>query len=184
VQRRAPSTYADGVLRIRADLVGEMGELARRDHPNETCGVVAGPAGSGRAERLVPMDNAAAAPGYPGFYHAETDTLRFGDTFYAWESGADLRLFRELDARDEDLVVIYHSHAKPGSEAYPSMIDEEIARSFPDAHHVIVGLTDPRAEPVVRSYRVADGTLVEEAVEVVESYMFAHTGADDVPDHA
>jgi len=25
--------------------------------------------------------------------------------------------------------------------------------------------------------------VTEEDVEVVESYMFAHTGADDVPDH-
>jgi hypothetical protein len=34
-----------------------------------------------------------------------------------------------------------------------------------------------------RSYRIVDGVVTEEDVDVVESYMFAHTGADDVPDN-
>ena len=168
------------MLVIRADLVDEIVAHARREHPNEACGVVAGPEGSGRPERVVPMVNAAALPGYPGFHHPETGTLRFGDTFYTWESKADLLLNRELDARGEKMVVIYHSHTKPGSEAYPSVIDVEIAQGFPEAHHLIVGLGGPALE--VRSYRVAGAELVEEDVDVVESYMFAHTGADAKPD--
>jgi proteasome lid subunit RPN8/RPN11 len=177
------------VLVIRADLVDEIVAHARRDHPNEACGVIAGPEGSDRPERFLPMVNAAAVPGYPGFYHAETDTRRFGDTFYTWESKADLLLDRELDARGETMVVIYHSHTKPGSAAYPSVIDTEIAQGHPDAHHVIVGMQDPSASarPDVRSYRMQGSALVEEDVrivegEVVESYMFAHTGADAIPD--
>ena len=35
----------------------------------------------------------------------------------------------------------------------------------------------------LRSFRIVDGVVTEEDVEVVESYMFAHTGADDVPDN-
>ena len=173
------------MLVIRADLVDEIVAHARRDHPNEACGVLAGPEGGDRPERFIPMVNAAALPGYPGFHHPETGTVRFGDTFYTWESKADLLLNRELDARGEAMVVIYHSHTKPGSEAYPSVIDVEIAQGFPEAHHLIVGLQDPQnpGRPEVRSYRTVDGGLVEEDVEVVESYMFAHTGADDVPDN-
>jgi [CysO sulfur-carrier protein]-S-L-cysteine hydrolase len=34
----------------------------------------------------------------------------------------------------------------------------------------------------LRSYRIIDGEVTEEPVDVVESYMFSHTGADDVPD--
>ena len=179
------------MLVIRADLVDEIVAHARRDHPNEACGVIAGPEGGDRPERLIPMVNAAALPGYPGFHHPETDTLRFGDTFYTWESKADLLLDRELTAREETMVVIYHSHTKPGSAAYPSVIDVEIAQGHPDAHHVIVGMRDPRnpGRPEVRSYRTVGEKLVEEDVsvvqsyDVVESYMFAHTGADDVPDN-
>ena len=170
------------MLVIRADLVDEMVAHARRDHPNEACGVIAGPEGDDRPERLIPMVNAAALPGYPGFYHAETDTLRFGDTFYAWPSKADLLLDRELGERGEAMVVIYHSHTKPGSRAYPSGIDTEIAQGHPEAHHVIVGMQDPTGRPELRSYRTDGPALVEEDVEVVESYMFAHTGADAIPD--
>ena len=179
---RAAAPYPGVVLVIRADLVDAMVAHARRDHPNEACGVIVGPEGSGRPERLVPMVNAAAQPGYPGFPHPETDTLRFGDTFYTWESGADLRLYRALDAAGEEMVVIYHSHAFPGSRAVPSVIDVEIAQGHPDAHHLIVGVADRDApRPEVRSYRTVDGALVEEGVDVVESYMFAHTGADAIP---
>jgi proteasome lid subunit RPN8/RPN11 len=183
------ATYPGGVLAIRADLVDEIIAHARRDHPNEACGVIVGPEGGGRPERVIPMVNAAALPGYPGFHHPETDTVRFGDTFYTWESKADLLLNRELDARGEEMVVIYHSHTKPGSEAYPSVIDTEIAQGFPEAHHVIVGMQDPTGpgRPDVRSYRTVGPALVEEDVrvvesyDVVESYMFAHTGADAIP---
>ncbi len=47
--------------------------------------------------------------------------------------------------------------------------------------------TREEARPTVggyefRSFRIVDGVVTEEDVEVVESYMFAHTGADDVPD--
>ena len=181
---------------IRADLVEEIVAHARRDHPNEACGVVAGPEGGDRPERVVPMVNAAALPGYPGFPHPETGTVRFGDTFYTWESKADLLLHRELESRGETMVVIYHSHTRPGSAAYPSVIDVEIAQGHPEAHHVIVGMQDPQGpgRPDVRSFRTVGAELVEEDVRVVgsyavrdgrgevESYMFAHTGADAVPD--
>ena len=39
---------------------------AKRDHPDEACGIVAGPKGSDRAERLVEMVNAAGSPGSQG----------------------------------------------------------------------------------------------------------------------
>ena len=59
-------------------------EHARKDHPDEACGVVAGPAGSDRAVRFVPMLNAAMSP-----------------TFYEFDSGDLLRLYKEMDERDE-----------------------------------------------------------------------------------
>jgi [CysO sulfur-carrier protein]-S-L-cysteine hydrolase len=157
-----------GVLVIRADLVEEIVAHARRDHPDEACGVIAGPAGSDRPERFIPMLNAARSP-----------------TFYEFDSGDLLRLYRDMDARDEDPVVIYHSHT--ATEAYPSRTDISYA-SEPGAHYVLVS-TREQAVPNntghdFRSFRIVDGVVTEEDVEVVESYMFSHTGADDVPDHA
>jgi proteasome lid subunit RPN8/RPN11 len=152
------------VLVIRRDLVDEIVAHARRDHPDECCGVIAGPDGSDRAERFVPMVNAARSP-----------------TFYEFESGDLLRLYREMAARDESPVVVYHSHT--ATEAYPSRTDVSYA-SEPYAHYVLVSTRDdqPAGDLEFRSYRIVDGEVTEEPVEVVESYMFSHTGADDVPD--
>ena len=162
MRRGWSGTYAGDVLRIRADLVEEIVAHARRDHPDEACGVIAGPEGSDRPERFVPMLNAARSP-----------------TFYEFDSGDLLRLYRDMDDRDEVPVVVYHSHT--ATEAYPSRTDIGLAQE-PYAHYVLVSTREPD-EHEFRSFRIVDGAVTEEDVEVVESYMFAHTGADDVPDN-
>jgi proteasome lid subunit RPN8/RPN11 len=121
---------------------------ARRDHPDEACGVVAGPAGSDRAERLIPMQNAARSP-----------------TFYEFDSADLLALYRDLDDRDEVPVVIYHSHT--ATEAYPSRTDVSLAGE-PGAHYVLVSTRDPDSVEF-RSFRIVDGTVTEEDVRVVSA---------------
>ncbi len=121
---------------------------ARRDHPDEACGVIAGPEGSDRPERFIPMLNAARSP-----------------TFYEFDSADLLRLYREMDANDEVPVVIYHSHT--ATEAYPSRTDVSYA-SEPDAHYVLVSTRDDTDE--FRSFRIVEGEISEERVEVVTEY--------------
>jgi [CysO sulfur-carrier protein]-S-L-cysteine hydrolase len=137
------------VLRIRRDLVDAMVAHARRDHPDEACGVIAGPEGSDRAERFIPMLNAARSP-----------------TFYEFDSTDLLKLYREMDANDEVPVVIYHSHT--ATEAYPSRTDVSYA-SEPEAHYVLVSTRDPEADEL-RSFRIVDGEITEEPVDVVPEY--------------
>jgi proteasome lid subunit RPN8/RPN11 len=119
---------------------------ARRDHPDEACGVVAGPAGSDRPERHLPMLNAERSP-----------------TFYRFDSMEQLRVWREMDERDEEPVIIYHSHT--ATEAYPSRTDIGLA-SEPGAHYVLVSTRVPD-EAEFRSFRIVDGAVTEEPVEVV-----------------
>ena len=119
---------------------------ARRDHPDEACGVVAGPVGSDRPERHLPMLNAERSP-----------------TFYRFDSMEQLRVWREMDERDEEPVIIYHSHT--ATEAYPSRTDVGLA-SEPGAHYVLVSTRDPD-EAEFRSFRIVDGAVTEEPVEVV-----------------
>lgn len=121
---------------------------ARREHPLEACGVVAGPVGSDRAVRFVPLRNAAASP-----------------TFYEVDSADLLRLYRDLDKRDEEPVVIYHSHTS--TEAYPSRTDVALAAE-PGAHYVVVSTRadDGRGPVEFRSYRIVDGTVTAEPVQV------------------
>ncbi len=137
------------VLVIRVDLVDAMVAHARADHPDEACGVVAGPEGSDRPERFVAMTNAERSP-----------------TFYRFDSGEQLRLWREMDAADEAPVVIYHSHT--ATEAYPSRTDISYA-SEPDAHYVLVSTRDPERHEL-RSYRIVDGVVTEEDIRIVDNY--------------
>ncbi|MHA7649537.1 M67 family metallopeptidase [Mycobacterium sp. ML4] len=143
------------VLVIRADLVDAMVAHARRDHPDEVCGVLAGPYGSGRPERHIPMTNAERSP-----------------TFYRFDSGEQLRVWRALERADEAPVVIYHSH--PSGEAYPSRTDIDLAAE-PDAHYVVVATRDPHRHEL-RSFRIVNGIVREEPVDIVEQYGARPTG--------
>lgn len=138
------------MLNIKQSLVDAMVAHARADHPDEACGVIAGPAGSDRPERFIPMVNAARS-----------------STFYEFDSADLLRLYREMDARDEEPVVVYHSHT--ATQAYPSRTDIAYA-SEPEAHYVLVSTRDGVAQedPVeVRSFRIVDGEVSEEPIEIV-----------------
>lgn len=139
------------VLRISRAHVDAIVRHARADHPDEACGVIAGPAGTDRPERVVPMVNAARSP-----------------TFYEFDSADLLALYREMDARDEEPVVIYHSHT--ATEAYPSRTDIAYA-SEPNAHYVLVSTREcgPDEGPYqFRSFRIVDGQVTEEPVEILE----------------
>jgi proteasome lid subunit RPN8/RPN11 len=133
------------MLTIAAGLRDQIVAHARADHPDEACGVIAGPAGSDRPERFIPMLNAERSP-----------------TFYRFDSLEQLRVWREMDDRDEEPVVIYHSHT--ATEAYPSRTDVSYA-SEPGAHYVLVSTRDEDAGEF-RSFKIIDGVVAEEPVTI------------------
>ena len=139
------------MLRLSQDVYDAIVAHAKRDHPDEACGVVAGPEGSERPERFIEMVNAAGSP-----------------TFYEFDSTELLQLYKEMDSRDEEPVVIYHSHT--ATEAYPSRTDIGLAME-PNAHYVLVSTREHgnNEGPVeFRSYRIVDGVVTEEEVDVVD----------------
>ena len=146
---RGEVPYAGRVLTIDKAIRDAIVEHARADHPDEACGVVAGPAGTDRPERFIPMANAARSP-----------------TFYEFDSADLLKLYRDMDDRDEEPVVVYHSHSS--TEAYPSRTDISYA-SEPNAHYVLVSTRDADGlgEFQFRSFRIVDGVVSEEEVAVV-----------------
>ena len=138
------------MLKISRRLVDDMVAHARADHPDEACGVIAGPINSDLPTRFVPMLNAARSP-----------------TFYEFDSTDLLRLYRDMDDRDEVPVVIYHSHT--ATEAYPSRTDIALA-SEPDAHYVLISTRETGSQEgpfELRSFRIVDGEVAEEEVLVV-----------------
>jgi len=124
-------------------MVDAMIAHARRDHPDEACGVIAGR--DGVATRIFEMDNAERSP-----------------TFYRFDAQEQLKVWRAMDDADEVPFVIYHLHT--ATEAYPSRTDVTLAAE-PDAHYVLVS-TRSETEIELRSYRIVDGQVEEEPVAV------------------
>jgi [CysO sulfur-carrier protein]-S-L-cysteine hydrolase len=140
------------VLTIDRALVDAIFAHARRDHPDEACGVIAGPEGSDRPTRFIPMDNSARS-----------------QTFYQFDATEQLRVWKEMWANDEEPVVIYHSHT--ATEAYPSRTDIKLAGE-PGAHYVLVSTRGP-GDDEIRSFRIVDGAVTEEKIHIVDAMVEA-----------
>ncbi len=128
-------------LALQQRHIDEMIAHAKEDAPNECCGIIAGPS-DGRATKLYRAINAEASP-----YRYSVDAKDL------------LRIYRDVDANDEEFLVIYHSHTH--TEAYPSPTDIRLA-AWPDAYYVLVSLAEET--PIVRAYRIVDGAVTEEAI--------------------
>jgi [CysO sulfur-carrier protein]-S-L-cysteine hydrolase len=117
---------------------------ARRDLPNEACGLLIGRPDDDDIESVRPCGNAQASP--------MKYTLDSQDVGKAnWDAVS----------RGLELVGVYHSHTH--TEAYPSWTDVQQAAD-PTWHYVVVSLKDE--EPVVRSFRIVDGEVFEEDVAI------------------
>ena len=132
-------------LRLPRAHIDEMIAHAREDEPNEACGIIAGK--DGVATELYRMENAAASP-----YR------------YEMYGRAVMELLKSLGERDEDFLVIYHSHTK--TEAYPSPTDVRLAAGWPEQYFVLVSLKDAAA-PAVRAFRIEDGNVSEHEIEII-----------------
>lgn len=111
--------------------------------------MIAGPEGSDRAERFVPMINAGGSP-----------------TFYEFDSTELLALYKQMWDNDEEPIVVYHSHT--ATEAYPSRTDIKLANE-PGAHYVLVSTREHGNNPgpvEFKSYRIVDGEVTEEEVQI------------------
>jgi proteasome lid subunit RPN8/RPN11 len=129
-------------MKISQALVEAMVAHARRDLPNECCGMIGGR--EGVATEVIPVENAAASP------------LR-----YEMDSQGQFDALKAIEADGGELLGIYHSHTK--SAAYPSQTDVNQAVSWPDQIYVIVSLADADAPDVkaflLKDLKIADVTL-------------------------
>jgi proteasome lid subunit RPN8/RPN11 len=134
---------------IRAAIV----EHARRELPNEACGLVIGDRSAserGVALRWEPARNALASP-----YRYEVDARDL------------LRLTIETDAADRVIWAIVHSHV--ASPARPSPTDLRQAY-YPDALYVLVSFDPAEVDPItaaesIRAWRIVDGETFEVRIE-------------------
>jgi [CysO sulfur-carrier protein]-S-L-cysteine hydrolase len=136
------ATLALAAMVISGAQRGELIEHAREEAPNECCGYMK--LRDGVVEEIFRAENT---------YHAPT---RFN------LDGKSLLAANHLD--DEGFgVAIYHSH--PRSPAEPSQTDINIA-FYPHWLYLIVSLDGD--EPEVRAWRITDGQVNEEALEIAD----------------
>ena len=129
---------------LAPELIDRIVAHARRDFPNECCGMIG--VRDGVAVSVHEAENLAASP-----LRFEVDGLEVHKTI------------EEIEDAGGELGAIYHSHTR--SEPYPSQTDVNFAAGWPGVEWLIVGLRRNSEEVVVRSYRIDDGRVSE--VEVV-----------------
>ena len=130
------------MIQLDRSMYDEIVKQARREFPNEACGLIAG---DGRPRKVYAMRNADASP-----------------VTYRLEPKEQLQVFNDMDEQGWELWAIYHSHTH--SEAYPSETDRRQA-FYPEARYLILSLED-RDDPVLRGYRIVSGEIGEEEVVV------------------
>lgn len=119
-----------------------LGEL-----PHEACGLVAGAEKEGRriVERLYLIANVERSP-----------------VHYTMDPREQVVAMMDIQATGRELLGYFHSH--PATAACPS--DEDIRLAYdPSASYLILSLADPE-RPVVKSFRIRDGLVREEEVQV------------------
>jgi proteasome lid subunit RPN8/RPN11 len=119
-----------------------MIQHALAERPNEACGMLAGD--GNRATKFYRAANAEPSP------------IR-----YLMEPRDQLRIMRDIEDHDWDLLGIFHSHTH--TPAYPSQTDVSLAY-YPDALYIIASLAD-ESQPVVRAFHIEDGKIREEPIE-------------------
>ena len=131
------------MVQVARRFYDEMIAHAREDDTIECCGVLAGTDGS--FLKLYRMTNVENSP------------YRF-----SWDPKELLPVWNDMEDNNWEHRAVYHSHTH--SEAYPSSTDVRLA-AWPEALYMIVSLMD-KDNPEVRAFRIVDGTISEEALEV------------------
>ncbi len=149
VKSPARRRYGDQVLRIARSAHLQMLAHAITGLPNEACGLLGGRPGAGLVEAFVPTRNVDDS----------TKTYSIGpDGFQAAEA--------VFDPLGLDVVGVMHSHTH--TDPYPSPTDVAAADNpfLLGWQYVIVSLRD--TEPMLRSWLLDEGTIVEVPVEITE----------------
>ena len=130
-------------LALPPSVADELLRHARTELPNEACGLLSGPPGSGQATRFHPARNAEASPLR---YNVHPEDL--------------VRITFAIEDAGEELVAIFHSHTR--SAAVPSATDRRTAM-YPDPFYLLASLSEADAPPAraLRAWRIRDGEAFE-----------------------
>jgi len=131
------------MLTIPQTIIDAIVAHARRDFPLEACGILGG--GDGAVSAHYPMAN--------------TDK---SNEHFTMEPKEQFAVVKDLRNKELAMLAIYHSH--PETPARPSAEDIRLALT-PDVSYVIVSLAG--AEPEVKSFRIENGVVAAEEINLV-----------------
>ena len=136
-------------LRFSAEILKAITDQARRDYPEETCGLMIGRLHRDHTHvlRMYPVANTASPDQRHHFYQIE------GKDFLAAEQTA-----REAGL---EVVGVFHSH--PDQQPVPSKTDRELA--WENLSYLIVHVSAGQ-DMECRSWRLMDGAFQEEMVKI------------------
>lgn len=138
----------EAVLVLTRAVRDEIVAHALRGLPHEACGLFAADRGTTTVHTFYPMANAAAS-----------------SEIYQLDGAEMMAVEGRADEAGLQIIGVMHSHTH--TTAYPSPTDVRDAAAFDPFgtwHYIIVSLKDPT--PVLRSYRLSDGEIIEEPVTV------------------
>jgi len=133
-------------IQLRREHFLALVDHARETAPAECCGLLGGTT-SAEAESIYKLRNVTSTP--ESGYEAAPE-----DLFAAQ---------RQMRARGEELLAIYHSHPRAANPS-PSETDVRLAY-YPDATYLIVGLGGEK--PVVKAFRISERERSWHPVEYV-----------------
>jgi proteasome lid subunit RPN8/RPN11 len=133
------------MIRIPQAIYDDLIDHARSGFPLEVCGILGGAGDTVSA--IYRMTNTDAS-----------------NEHFMMEPREQFSVVKELRAKSISMLAIYHSH--PESSARPSEEDIRLALT-PGVSYLIISLQDAD-QPVVRSFKIADGVVTPEDVGIGE----------------
>jgi proteasome lid subunit RPN8/RPN11 len=135
--------FAEPTLRITDAQYNTIVSNCYDGLPNEACGLLIGPMRDGKVLGVV-------TEAWPCRNEAESAVI------YTVDGRDFLKASRAAEARDEEIIGVWHSHTH--TDPYPSPTDIRQAVD-PAWIYVIVSLRDDA--PMLRGYRIVDGEVAE-----------------------
>jgi proteasome lid subunit RPN8/RPN11 len=141
------------MLRIPQDIVDAIIGQAREGLPEEVCGYLAG--SGDEVIRWFPLTNIDHSPEHFSFDPAE-----------------QFQVLRQTRKEGLEILANYHSH--PETPARPSIEDIKLAYD-PKISYVILSLVAD--SPVIKSFKINDGKVTNEKIEIFDLFPPYRTGS-------
>jgi proteasome lid subunit RPN8/RPN11 len=132
-------------VKIPRRLVAAMISHAEESYPEECCGLLSG------------------TDGVPSHVYRVQNVHDTPRVFFEMAPKEQFWAFKNMRHNGQNLMAIYHSH--PETPARPSQSDISLAYD-PEPRYLIMSLRQ-RDKPDLRAYRIVEGTVTEEAIEIV-----------------